>query len=266
MKQHLKVTLSLLLLILSFAACYEPQDGCLEAWATNYNLLADTPCGDCCTKPKLTWKQSFVVSADSSTYTFGDTLFDNQLRPYKILSVNLFSHSYNILNDGIILPFEEDTTVILNVAYDDDFGFSTGSSVSIAQGEYVDDLTVNGVKYQIGLPSTLRDTSIFGKDNATVAQAIDSLYNPTTDAFSAMTFTAVAIRDTVPDTMKFVSFIAELTFDDSFSNINISVGQNTTIKNAFFIDTWMNTVDLFNPSDSIANVLVKRLFEHNFVD
>ena len=46
--------LSLILFLLaSLAACYEPQEGCLDYRATNYDVTADDPCPDCCTFPVL---------------------------------------------------------------------------------------------------------------------------------------------------------------------------------------------------------------------
>jgi hypothetical protein len=48
----------LLISILMLSGCYEPQEGCLDASATNFDLDADSGCGDCCTYPAL--KVSFT--------------------------------------------------------------------------------------------------------------------------------------------------------------------------------------------------------------
>lgn len=39
--------------ILTFSACYEPVDGCLDIYASNYAVASDEACVDCCTYPDL---------------------------------------------------------------------------------------------------------------------------------------------------------------------------------------------------------------------
>ncbi|MCB0636635.1 MAG: hypothetical protein KDC54_08460, partial [Lewinella sp.] len=41
------------LAILPLTGCYEPEQGCLDARATNFSLDADEACADCCTYPEL---------------------------------------------------------------------------------------------------------------------------------------------------------------------------------------------------------------------
>lgn len=42
-----------MLLLTSLVACYEPEEGCLDYRATNYDVTADNACPDCCTYPVL---------------------------------------------------------------------------------------------------------------------------------------------------------------------------------------------------------------------
>ena len=40
-------------IIFSLSACFEPQEGCTDIAATNFDASADKNCADCCTYPKL---------------------------------------------------------------------------------------------------------------------------------------------------------------------------------------------------------------------
>ena len=42
-----------LYVVLSLTACFEPQEGCTDIAATNFDASADENCTDCCTYPKL---------------------------------------------------------------------------------------------------------------------------------------------------------------------------------------------------------------------
>lgn len=57
----------ILLFCLWQMSCFEPTEGCLDIRATNYQVDADDPCGDCCTFPRLTLQVQHQVDLPSDT-------------------------------------------------------------------------------------------------------------------------------------------------------------------------------------------------------
>ncbi|MBI5915806.1 MAG: hypothetical protein HY842_10540 [Bacteroidetes bacterium] len=58
------------LILMLAAGCYEPQEGCLDIEATNYEVSADDPCGECCKYPTLTLAVQHQVVLPTQLDTF----------------------------------------------------------------------------------------------------------------------------------------------------------------------------------------------------
>ena len=56
-----------LLVLLSLLRCYEPQDGCLNIDAVNYEVSADDACSDCCIFPSLSLSMQYLVEWPEDT-------------------------------------------------------------------------------------------------------------------------------------------------------------------------------------------------------
>ena len=59
-------------IFLSVLACYEPIEGCLDVDASNYNVMADNMCEDCCQLPQI--NIIFSYRNDGQNFNLGDTL------------------------------------------------------------------------------------------------------------------------------------------------------------------------------------------------
>jgi len=55
---------------LLFTSCFEPEDGCLNLNATNYDVTADENCTDCCTFPTLNLSLRHVINLVDTTVFF----------------------------------------------------------------------------------------------------------------------------------------------------------------------------------------------------
>lgn len=62
--------LILCLPLLALAACYEPEQGCLDSRATNFALDADEACDDCCTYPQLRVRFSHRWETADTAFNF----------------------------------------------------------------------------------------------------------------------------------------------------------------------------------------------------
>jgi hypothetical protein len=66
--------LSLCLCLLFLSSCYEDRIGCLDGDATNFDLLADQPCPDCCEYPQLSVDVDHFYGEES--FSFDSTYQD----------------------------------------------------------------------------------------------------------------------------------------------------------------------------------------------
>lgn len=57
---------------LFLSSCFEPQEGCFDFNATNYDVTADDPCSDCCNYPNLTvaFRHLIIPPNDPDTTLF----------------------------------------------------------------------------------------------------------------------------------------------------------------------------------------------------
>lgn len=81
--------IALVFMTLFFQSCYENIEGCLDVNATNFNVMADRECEDCCTYPLLRLAVQHVYTAKVLEQ---DTLVRFNLnQPYTLDSVDFFS-------------------------------------------------------------------------------------------------------------------------------------------------------------------------------
>lgn len=251
------------LILVTVSSCYEPTEGCLENWATNYSILADEPClDDCCTSPVINAQIVYYLN-DSTTYTFGDTILHEATNTYySIESINMMVSDFEIDSSGVLVEEVNDTTTIDGVIYETDFGFSTEQGSAITLTEYQDSYRVDGLTFLQGLIPAWQDTTIFGRDNTTIALAIDSLYLASTDVFTRMS--CVVVFDTVnvktlhlvssyPDTIRHTVSADE--------GIILAVGDDSTLEIRVDIDEWFDSVIQNHESTEttqLANSLASR--------
>lgn len=78
-----RLLLSLTLCLFLFNACYEDRIGCLDGDATNFDLLADQPCPDCCEYPALSVDVDHFYGEER--FSFDSTYVDAGGNPFSVL-------------------------------------------------------------------------------------------------------------------------------------------------------------------------------------
>lgn len=97
--------LNLLLLPLLLTACYEPQEGCLDPDAANYDLAADDDCSDCCEFPSLSIRIATVW--DSLTFDPASTYQDAVGNNFELLNFRYYLGDLQLLSGDEFLPEPE---------------------------------------------------------------------------------------------------------------------------------------------------------------
>ena len=85
-----KLTFVTLFFVLLFFCngCYQPIEGCLDPLSTNYNVLADNACEQCCTYPRVRIEMRHRLGAD--LYSLNDTLTNDLGERFLILDQKIY--------------------------------------------------------------------------------------------------------------------------------------------------------------------------------
>ncbi len=81
-----------ILVILASAGCNTRIEGCLQANAENFDLNAERACDGCCMYPSM--GLSLTQRWGERNFTNGDTLYDVNDKPYKIIDLKYFLSSW----------------------------------------------------------------------------------------------------------------------------------------------------------------------------
>ncbi len=145
-------------IIFCLTACFEPQEGCQDIAATNFDASADEQCSDCCTYPKL---QLEVVQRY-------DTLTFLENRPYQasngqwfvLKSVSLYLSDFQLFQNGesfmvsdtvglrTYAPTGSDT---LREIFTDDFVLVRRTPLVNEVGTFRNDGVFEKVRFRLGL-------------------------------------------------------------------------------------------------------------------
>jgi len=88
--------LSLSLIILILASCYEKQEGCLDFRARNYDFGADEPCSECCTYPSM--KLSVAHEWGDTSLMTDSVYFTLSNQAIKIVSAQFYVNKVSLLD------------------------------------------------------------------------------------------------------------------------------------------------------------------------
>lgn len=117
-------------------SCYESKEGCLDLLATNYDVIADMPCDDCCTFPKVSINIQNINGQDT-TYNLADTIYSLSGDSLQILEAKFYLSDITIYKNGSALRssinIEDSITAKLFV---DDTGIVSASQKNIMLGQF----------------------------------------------------------------------------------------------------------------------------------
>lgn len=101
---------AIVLAILTFGACYEPIEGCLDIGATNFAVNADRPCLDCCTYPtvRMRFQHASVYADTVVNFRLQDSVyFDAGGNPYRVADFRFFLSELRLVRpDGSEVQLE----------------------------------------------------------------------------------------------------------------------------------------------------------------
>jgi hypothetical protein len=224
-----------IVLLLAQYACFEPQSGCLDIAATNFNAAADKNC--CCRYPNL------VITVDQ-VY---DTLVFRQdyLYPgtgghlFRIKSLAFYLSEFTLLKNGV--PFYMGDTVQLKI-YDvagndtlvqpfvDDVALVRRTPLEYPIATFGEDGFFETITFRLGLSSAMGQAiPTLAPANHPLRPQPDNLYN------NGYTFLqAVVVRDTMaatlPDTIRFTRADLGDFFIEGNDHFEHKLGYNFPIK------------------------------------
>lgn len=102
------------LLIFCFASCYEPQEGCLDINARNFNIEADEACDDCCNLPDLTLailhRRTFADSSASFRLDSNYTAPSHSDQVFRVSNLHFYLSDFQLVTTSGALISSIDST------------------------------------------------------------------------------------------------------------------------------------------------------------
>ncbi len=218
-----RIIAGIILLLTLWSGCYEPQDGCLDLEAVNYNFAADNNAPEDCEYPEVRVQFTHVYSTPDTVYNFRlrDSVYlDEAGNPFTVNAFEFFISGFELQRtDGAYLNIEEELDLYLfdnngNVVLQmvpDNFGFvRAGNSSSISLGTLREAADLQSLRFFVGVngqanvaiadsiplshPLGLTDSLLyFNRDSGYVYQFIE-LFRDTTAA------------DTIPEQLRIGTF------------------------------------------------------------
>lgn len=164
--------LSLIPIILLVNACVDSTDGCIDPFASNYDLSADRECDDdCCTYPTFTLSTQYLYgeeNVDSSIYynVSADSYF--KLRSF-YLTLSDFELTGDAGNYTLITDVEDDEIS------DDLIGIKFRTS-SNSPGSIAIEDSIRSIDFKIGIPDELDNPGDPNLDYSVIELLQDSSY------------------------------------------------------------------------------------------
>ncbi len=87
-------------------ACYEPQEGCLDAQATNFDLNADEACPDCCEYPSLQLAlrhRIVLIGQEEGRFSTDSVYYDGSGQPFQFNNIRFYLSNVRLVrSDGSV--------------------------------------------------------------------------------------------------------------------------------------------------------------------
>ena len=103
--------LSLWIIVWSFSACYEPEEGCLDVKATNFTASADDPCADCCTFPSLIF--SISHNFEDTIFRYGEAFTFDSLQFFRVAKVKFYLSDVELSRGGERFEVEDSLSLAI---------------------------------------------------------------------------------------------------------------------------------------------------------
>ena len=172
MHKMIKYALVMLPLLTGLAACYEPEEGCLDYRAVNYDVTADDACPDCCTYPALklalrhqaVWPPNPDTSISFKYNTPYASPFD-KFHYFKVERFRFFISGLHLINSNgqaYVLPDSLSFSSPNNGSFKAENNFTVADRDLIQTatlGTFITEGIYNKVELTIGLPEEILTAS-----------------------------------------------------------------------------------------------------------
>lgn len=253
------LVLSIILFLLP--SCYEPQEGCLDIQATNFDAEADNQCPDCCTYPNMALGfRHRVVKADTFfNLVYLDSVYNDDFgQPYRFKNIQFYVSNFHLIRpDGSEelvsdqLQFELQGTEE-KISVENNFALvNRNTFTDYTLGTYVVSGDFAGMRFALGVegeanqadPNTLpedhplhiEEDMYFNADSGYVFNRIE-LFRDTTAADTIPTVLEIGLNDN----------LREVTLPASF---NLIEGFDIVVTLQVDYLTWFRGVDIKNDSE-----------------
>jgi hypothetical protein len=110
-RANLKTSWRYLLFLFCFGACLEPEEGCLDILATNFNAAADEECNNCCTFPEL--RLEFEHNMGDDALTLGQDYVTEDQQYFTLIDLRYFLSDVQITGPDLRLQFLDSFSVVV---------------------------------------------------------------------------------------------------------------------------------------------------------
>lgn len=151
-KSNAQIILALLLLSMIVGGCYQAKDGCLDIYATNFDVTADNNC--CCNYPVL--QLEFTHKLGTRDYNSVDTITNDIGQSFKINAFSLYLSGIEFTgtsgnkfstSDTIHLPGEKNTIVLAK-----DIALVRANTSNVNLGSLIQREDYLKVVFNVGVP------------------------------------------------------------------------------------------------------------------
>lgn len=227
--KNLNIVFGLLVIILSLSSCYENVEGCLDPDSTNYNVVADLDCEDCCKYPALSLLAAYVLGETS--YNRIDTVTNDIGIEFVIEDTQVY-FSEVVLSDDLDQYRIDETFEYSDIDGTDriaidDIVLVTPSGFRYALGTFTQSSDYTSLMIGLGVPEVIdKAQSITVTSDHPLVQAGDSLYivNQNQYVNSWILLRQVGVHD-VADTLQ----ITGTDYTYVFDNILISQARGSSL-------------------------------------
>lgn len=259
--KYLKLIYFLAFLTAISISCKEPNEGCLDADATNFDVSADVSC--CCTYPAIRF--SLLHRWDSILFSH-DSIYNNGLASFRITDIDYYISGLELMDDsGVLFPSEDSIRYDIAIAGDTTMGWGT-DDVDLVNRSLVDpnfgtsrlNGTISNISFDIGIDPRFENAvpSSFPTNHALYFKS-DSMYLEH-EGYLAAKFSYSLAPDFI-DTIEVL-----IPFEDAVYDIDFQANTFTNRGNdhnfTFYIDyaEWFKNIDFQNnsPEDIKSTFLV----------
>jgi len=248
----------LLWLILLVAACYEPETGCLDIEATNFNASADDPCPDCCTYPNLRFEIKHVFG--DTVLPFGTHFTLDSIDYFILRSWQFYLSELKLIVAGDTIGVLDTISLVLDQnglitkeLVEDNYAIGSRSIFSINMGTIKYSGFIEDIRFQVGLDAQSNQTAADSMPSGhPLAIQADSMFF---DEDRGYIFNKIQFqRDTTTGsstTTLEIGTDANLVLLNFPFNQSIIQGDNITVNLQLDYKLWLKGINFVTDSDEI---------------